>query len=221
MKACIELGMALIVQVWWGFQTDVSTSFPSSPVACPLILPSRQQNLWRKGQESIYEVFENSIYSKIAPYVVYSASFGSEPIGDWVDGDNFIDDLSSFRTKVSLLCSVSPIDPVNPSSLATTPQMKSLGVPVGVSEDWDRPNRMKQGSAVIDIGAAVLNNTDVAQLHVMPYCKLVLARSRTETSCVNFVSISTDHPDEARTVHDSWDYIKQQVQWYVEYSSSV
>lgn len=24
-QACLELGMALIVQVWWGFQTDVST----------------------------------------------------------------------------------------------------------------------------------------------------------------------------------------------------
>jgi hypothetical protein len=28
-KACIDLGMALIVQVWWGFQDDVSCT-PSS-----------------------------------------------------------------------------------------------------------------------------------------------------------------------------------------------
>lgn len=48
--------------------------------------------------------------------------------------------------------------------------MNSFGVPVGISEDWDRPDRMKTNSAVSGIGSEVLNNTDVAQLHVMPYC---------------------------------------------------
>ncbi|GAA5882838.1 hypothetical protein JCM16303_002487 [Sporobolomyces ruberrimus] len=147
-KACVEIGMGLIVQVWWGFQDD--------------------QNLWRTGQESIYDLFENSSYADIAPYIVYSASFGSEPVGDWVDGDEFVPDLASFRLK-----------------------MNSFGVPVGISEDWDRPDRMKTNSAVSGIGSEVLNNTDVAQLHVMPYY----------------------HPDEVPTIDGAWDYIKQQVEW--------
>jgi hypothetical protein len=67
-----------------------------------------QQNLWRKGQQSIYQLFENSTYSRVAPFVIYSASFGSEPIGDWVDGDDFVSDLTIFRKKVSDLASGFP-----------------------------------------------------------------------------------------------------------------
>ncbi|GAA6059863.1 hypothetical protein JCM10212_007068 [Sporobolomyces blumeae] len=147
-KACVENGLGLIAQVWWGFQED--------------------QSLWKQGQASLYDLFERSPYAKIAPYVVYSASFGSEPIGDWVDGDDFVQDLSSFRVK-----------------------MNSFGIPVGISEDWDRPNRMRVGAVVADMGSAVLNETDVAQLHVMPYY----------------------HPDEAPSIDDAWSYTKQQVQW--------
>ncbi|GAA5962956.1 hypothetical protein JCM3765_006728 [Sporobolomyces pararoseus] len=147
-KACVEVGMALIVQVWWGFQQD--------------------QNLWRQSQASVYEIFENSTYSQIAPFVVHSASFGSEPIGDWVDGDNFVADLALFRKK-----------------------MNSFGVPVGISEDWDRPQRMKQDSSVFGIGKSVLNNTDIAHLHVMPYY----------------------HPEEVPTINQAWEYTKQQVIW--------
>ncbi|GAA5992703.1 hypothetical protein JCM5350_004284 [Sporobolomyces pararoseus] len=69
--------------------------------------------------------------------------------------------------------------------------MNSFGIPVGISEDWDRPQRMKQDSSVIGIGESVLDNTDVAQLHVMPYY----------------------HPDEVPTIDQTWDYIKQQVIW--------
>ncbi|GAA5923785.1 uncharacterized protein JCM15063_003764 [Sporobolomyces koalae] len=147
-KACIEHGMALIVQVWWGFQSD--------------------QTLWTKSQESIYELFETSSYRTLAPYVVYSASFGSEPIGDWVDGDNFVQDLTTFRSK-----------------------MNSYGIPVGISEDWDRPDRMKQGDQVAGIGAQVLETTDVAQLHVMPYY----------------------HLDQVPYADGAWEYTRQQVQW--------
>lgn len=68
--------------------------------------PEFQQDLWRRGQRSLYELFENSTYAQIAPYVVYSASFGSEPIGDWVDGDDFVKDLTLFRTTVSVRSSV-------------------------------------------------------------------------------------------------------------------
>ncbi|GAA5831412.1 hypothetical protein JCM5353_005715 [Sporobolomyces roseus] len=147
-KACVEVNMALIAQVWFGFQED--------------------QTLWTKGQSSIYELFTTSSLASIAPFVVHSASFGSEPIGDWVDGDNFVRDLASFRSK-----------------------MKSFGIPVGISEDWDRPNRMREGSVVAGIGSEVLANTDVAQLHVMGYY----------------------HPDEVPTIDEAWEYTKQQVEW--------
>jgi len=52
--------------------------------------------------------------------------------------------------------------------------MNSFGVPVGISEDWDRPDRMRDGSLVAGIGTEVLANTDVAQLHVMAYCETFL-----------------------------------------------
>jgi hypothetical protein len=58
------------------------------------------------------QALSNNIYSAIAPYVFHSIDFGSEPIGDMVDGDNSINDLKSFKT-------------------ATRP----YGIPVGLSGD--------------------------------------------------------------------------------------
>ncbi|GAA5831040.1 hypothetical protein JCM3766R1_006214 [Sporobolomyces carnicolor] len=142
-RACIELELGLIAQV------------------CKICGA-------RVNERAIYELFENSAYAQIAPYVVYSASFGSEPIGDWVDGDDFVKDLASFRTK-----------------------MKAFGVPVGISEDWDRPGRMREGSAVTGIGLEVLKETQVAQLHVMPYY----------------------HPDQVPTIEGAWSYVQQEVKW--------
>lgn len=74
-----------------------------------MIRPS-QQELWRQTQASIYQLFTSSSYAAVAPYVVHSASFGSEPIGDGVGGGNFVADLKSFKTK-----------------------MNSFGIPVGQS----------------------------------------------------------------------------------------
>lgn len=75
-------------------------------------------------------------------------------------------DLASFRSKVS---KVPPFEGLTKRD-AFRSQMKSFGIPVGISEDWDRPNRMREGSVVAGIGSEVLANTDVAQLHVMGYC---------------------------------------------------
>ncbi|GAA5882839.1 hypothetical protein JCM16303_002488 [Sporobolomyces ruberrimus] len=85
-RACAEHGMGLIVQVWWGFDDDT---------------------LWKKTQSSLYELFETSAVSTMAPYVVHSASFGSEPIGDGVLGDDFISELIEFRSKASILTYIS------------------------------------------------------------------------------------------------------------------
>lgn len=89
-------------------------------------------------------------YGPIAPYVFHSADFGSEPIGDQVDGgsDHFINDLKSFKAK-----------------------MNGYGVPVGISEDWDRPGTMSSndGKALGNVGQQIKQNSDYAHAHIMPY----------------------------------------------------
>lgn len=148
--ACVTNGMGVIVQVWWGFDSD--------------------QDLWKETESSIYDLFTNSTYAAVAPYVVHSASFGSEPIGDGVDGDNFITDLAAFHTK-----------------------MNSFGIPVGISEDWDRPGTMSSSddSGLGDTGTQVKANTDIVHAHIMPYY----------------------HQSDAPTVQDAWPYIAKWIQW--------
>ena len=87
-------------------------------------------------------------YKAIAPYVFHSAEFGSEPIGDGVDGDNFIQDLAAFRSK-----------------------MNSFDIPVAISEDWDRPGTMSssRGSGLGPTGKEVKANSDMVHGHAMPY----------------------------------------------------
>ncbi len=110
----------------------------------------------------------NPKYSAIAPYVFHSAEFGSEPIGDGVDGKNFISDLAAFRSK-----------------------MNGYGIPVAISEDWDRPGTMSSsdGSGLGDTGKQVKANSDMLHGHPMPFYH---------------------NKNEA----ESWDYVSGQVKWY-------
>lgn len=119
--------------MWWGFGDD--------------------QTLWKKTQSSIYELFTTSTYADVAPFVVHSASFGSEPIGDGVDGSNFISDLTAFRK-----------------------QMNEYGIPVGISEDWDRDS-MRSGEGLGEVGKQVVANTDIVHAHSE------LNLSRAERTC--------------------------------------
>lgn len=84
---------------------------------------------------------DSAEYGRIAPYVVHSADFGSEPIGDGMDGggDQFITDLGLFRAR-----------------------MNSCGVPAGISEDWGRPDWIsgENGVGLTDLGAEVKANRD-------------------------------------------------------------
>lgn len=108
-------------------------------------------------------------YASIAPYVVHSIEFGTEPIGDGDDGDNFINDLKSFRSSV-----------------------KPYGIPVGISEDWDRPGTMS-GSNDVGLGSTgkeILANSDVVHAHIMPYYHDNLKEDQ------------------------AWGYISDQVAWY-------
>ena len=112
----------------------------------------------------------NPKYSAIAPYVFHSAEFGSEPIGDGVDGENFISDLAAFRTK-----------------------MNGYGIPVAISEDWDRPGEMSSsdGSGLGPVGKQVKANSDMLHGHPMPFY-------------------------HKKNEAEAWDYIAGQVRWYQE-----
>ncbi|KAH9909636.1 glycoside hydrolase family 17 protein [Xylariomycetidae sp. FL2044] len=129
LRAGVANDMAVIFQVW----TDFGES-----------------DDWKKSQQAIYDVLESSEFGPIAPYVVHSADFGSEPITDGMDGggQQFVNDLTSFRSK-----------------------MNSYGIPAGISEEWDRPGDMSSddGTQLGDIGAAVKANSDYCHAHIMPF----------------------------------------------------
>jgi exo-beta-1,3-glucanase (GH17 family) len=101
---------------------------------------------------------------------VHSADFGSEPIGDSVDQPNFIRDLGSFRS-----------------------QMRQWGVPVGISEDWDRPNQLSgnNGNGLAQLGRDVMANSDFVHSHIMPF-----------------------YHGQQVSNGNAWRYIQQQIEWY-------
>nr|POE90665.1 hypothetical protein CFP56_60278 [Quercus suber] len=119
LKAGVNNNMAVIPQIWWGFSSN--------------------QDLWMQSRDALFSIMDQY---PIAPYVLHSVEFGSEPIGDYVDGDNFENDLQAFADKMN----------------------GQYGVPVGISEDWDRPNRLStsDGSGLTDLGKQI-------QAHIMPY----------------------------------------------------
>lgn len=136
--------------------------------------------MWKKTEKSIYSIMSSSKYGAIAPYVFHSAEFGSEPIGDWVDNgpDQFVKDLASFRAK-----------------------MNSYGVPVAVSEDWDRKDndangnvamRSEDGKYLAEVGQKIKDNSDQAHAHIMPFYH--------QDRGVNYES-------------DAWNYVQGQVKW--------
>jgi len=113
---------AVIPQVWWGFEDD--------------------QDLWKLTASAILTVLKNPL----APYVFHSIAFGSEPIGDFVDGgyDGFIADLKAFKANVS-----------------------HFGVPVTISEDWDRPGIMsgQNWTGLGPVGQQIAPVVDLVQAH--------------------------------------------------------
>ncbi|KAL8293079.1 hypothetical protein RQP46_000773 [Phenoliferia psychrophenolica] len=158
-QAAVANNMGIIVQVWWGFLDD--------------------QDLWETGQANIYSLFTSSDYAAVAPYVVHSASFGSEPIGDGVDGgpSDFVVDLAKFRKK-----------------------MNNWGIPVGISEDWDRREtamamNATSGTGLGWVGTLVKSNTDVVHAHVMPYY----------------------HPTTAPEISDAMPYTEVYLRWLRTY----
>ena len=117
---------AIIPQVWWGFSSN--------------------QDLWKQTAASIISVLKDPKLGPIAPYVFHSIAFGSEPIGDFVDGgyDQFIADLKVFKANVS-----------------------SFGIPVTISEDWDRPGIMsgQNWTGLGPVGQELAPVVDLVQAH--------------------------------------------------------
>ncbi|KAF2964695.1 hypothetical protein GQX73_g8889 [Xylaria multiplex] len=104
LRAGVANNMAVIFQVWTDFG---------------------QSDDWKKSQQAIYDALDSPKYRAIAPYVVHSIDFGSEPVTDGMDminidgGAQFIKDLALLRQKAS-----------------------NYNIPVGISEEWDRPGDM-------------------------------------------------------------------------------
>lgn len=141
--------------------------YPRSQV-CPHFDLNTQLEYWQKIAASILEIFSSSAYKDIAPYVFHSVEFGTEPIGDQDDGDNFINDLIDFKTAI-----------------------KPYGIPVGISEDWDRPGIMRanETEGLGPVGEQILPQSDFVHAHIMPYY-------------------------HGYNQSEAWSYIESQVWWY-------
>ncbi|KAF8510114.1 hypothetical protein BU17DRAFT_77739 [Hysterangium stoloniferum] len=130
LHAGIANNMAVLPQVWWGFESN--------------------QNLWKLTAQSIRSVLSDPTLGPVAPYVFHSIAFGSEPIGDSVDGgyDHFIADLKAFKASVA-----------------------QYGIPVTISEDWDRPGIMSKSNwgGLGPVGQKIAPVIDVVHAHIMPY----------------------------------------------------
>lgn len=117
----------MIPQVWWGFG---------------------DQNLWKKTKASILAVLRDDELGPVAPYVFHSLAFGSEPIGDGVDGGNFINDLVTMKN-----------------------DLQPYGIPITISEDWNRPSTMSNDAftELGPVGQQLAPIIDLLQVHGEPF----------------------------------------------------
>lgn len=128
LKAGVANNMAVIPQVWFNFGDG---------------------DVWKQSQQAIFDVMEGR-YKAVAPYVFHSADFGTEPVGDGVDGggQQFVKDLGAFKAR-----------------------MNAYGVPAGISEDWDRPGTLSggDGTGLSAYGKQVAADSDHVHSHIMPF----------------------------------------------------
>ena len=125
--------MGVILLVWWGFGDP---------------------NAWTASKDAMLQVLYSDEWKDVAPYVVHSVAFGSEPIGDNVQGgaEGFVAEYRAFKDA-----------------------LKPLGIPVAISEDWDRESLAQRSegqdfpSTLTALGQEILDTSDIMQLHVMPY----------------------------------------------------
>ena len=128
LRAGVANNMAVIPQLWWNFGNG---------------------NIWKQSQAALFAVLDGQ-YKDVAPYVFHSADFGSEPIGDGVDGSSaqFVKDLAVFKRRLN-----------------------AVGVPVGISEDWDRPGTLSgnNGQGLTALGQQIAAESDYVHSHIMPF----------------------------------------------------
>lgn len=121
--------------VWWGFQSN--------------------QSKWKDTANSIIAVLEDPTYGPIAPYIFHSIAFGSEPIGDDLEGGptNFTVDLKTFKVHVEL-----------------------FGIPVMISEDWDQPGIMSNSNwtGLGPVGEMITPVIDLVHVHSASHSPLFL-----------------------------------------------
>lgn len=128
LRAGVANNMAVIPQIWFNFGDD-------------------NPGVWQASQQALLDVLTDERYQAIAPYVFHSADFGSEPIGDGVDGgnDQFVADLATFKSKLN-----------------------AHGIPAGFSDDWDRDVLMS-GDALTALGEKAKAASDYLHIHPMPF----------------------------------------------------
>lgn len=131
LRAAKDNEMAIIPMIWWGFDDD--------------------QDEWKTAQTALLSVLNSDEWKDLAPYLIHSIAFGSEPIGDGVDGGNFLSDYQDFRSKLS-----------------------DFGIPVAISEDWDRDvltdyDDSDSPTSLTSYGQSIASASDMMQLHIMPY----------------------------------------------------
>ncbi|KHN98846.1 B-(1-6) glucan synthase [Metarhizium album ARSEF 1941] len=124
-RAAAKNNMAIILQVWTNFGNG---------------------DVWRRSQQAIYDTLDDPEFAAVAPYVVHSADWGSEPVGDGMDSSNFVNDLKEFRRR-----------------------MNEHDIKAGISEDWDRPRSLRNGDNLTDLGRGIRGSSDYAHIHPMPF----------------------------------------------------
>lgn len=131
---------------------------------------------------------------------MHTAAFGSEPIGDQVDGGSwqFVSDLAKFQSK-----------------------MNSFGIPVAVSEDWDRNGdgydmNSTTGNGVGAVGQSIKSNTDWVHAHGAFFLFQFRTLSLVLTVFMSEV-MPYYHPMETPLVTDALSYTQHYLHWLNTY----
>jgi len=110
----------------------------------PMIFWDFQQNdaLMTQAENAFLGVFNNTEVGSIAPFIIYSVTFGDE-LGE--EGTYWLPKMKDFKSKLS-----------------------KYGVPLTISDDWDR-DVYKSGSGLSSLGNQTNDLSDLTNAHIMPY----------------------------------------------------
>ena len=151
--------------MWWGFG---------------------DQSLWKKTKSAILAVLEDEELGPVAPYVFHSLAFGSEPIGDGVDGDSFVADLKAMKNALA-----------------------PYGIPITISEDWDRPGTMSNNefTALGPTGSEIASVIDLVHVH----SESSSAPVDSQTTAKHVAVMPYYHVDRFPHASDVWPYFESYI----------